>query len=91
MEGLRPGHGMKIAERTEETGSKKARRSLFDLEFFFQQQLWPVRLALITGALAIAVLLGALFVGYGSKLYETWRQTRLLHQATLDATAGKTQ
>ncbi|MGB9474384.1 MAG: hypothetical protein WCE87_04865 [Candidatus Udaeobacter sp.] len=79
---------MKIAERTEETGSKKARRSLFDLGFFFQH-LWPVRLALITGALAITVLLGTLFVGYGSKLYETWRQTSLLHQATLMLQQGK--
>jgi Tfp pilus assembly protein PilF len=32
-------------------------------------------------ALVIAFLLGAFFVSYGSKLYEDWRQNRLLHRA----------
>ncbi|PYI58097.1 MAG: hypothetical protein DMC59_09305 [Verrucomicrobia bacterium] len=32
-------------------------------------------------ALVIAFLLGALFVSYGSKLYEDWRQDRLFHRA----------
>ena len=80
---------MKIAERTEDTRSRKARQSLFELRFFLQQRLWPVRIALIAAALAIAVLLGALFVSYGSKLYETWRQTRLLQQAALMLQQGK--
>jgi hypothetical protein len=80
---------MKIAERTEDTRSRKAGQSLFELRFFLQQRLWPVRIALIAAALAIAVLLGALFVSYGSKLYETWRQTRLLQQAALMLQQGK--
>jgi Tfp pilus assembly protein PilF len=80
---------MKIAERTEDTRSKKARQSLFDLGFFLRQRLWPVRIVLIAAALAIAVLLGALFVSYSAKLYETWRQTRLLQQAALMLQQGK--
>ena len=31
---------------------------------------------------AIALLLGALFFGYSSNLYEDWRERRLLHRAT---------
>src|SRR5215475_8225661 len=80
---------MKIAERTEEIGSRKAPKALFGLPFFFQQQSWPARLALITGALAIAILLTSLFVSYGSKLYETRHQTRLLNQAALMLQQGK--
>ena len=72
---------MKIAERTEEAGYRRIRQSLFGLESFFQRQLWPARLALVAAGLAIAIVLGALFFRYGSKLYEDWRQTRLLHEA----------
>jgi thioredoxin-like negative regulator of GroEL len=72
---------MKIAERTEETGYKRTRQSLFGLESFFRRQLWPTRLALVAAGLAIGILLGALFFRYGSKLYEDWHQTRLLRQA----------
>jgi hypothetical protein len=36
-----------------------------------------------------AFLLGALFVSYGSKLYEDWRQNRLLHQAAALLQEGK--
>jgi thioredoxin-like negative regulator of GroEL len=72
---------MKIAERTEDTGLRRIRQSLLGLESFFQRQLWPARLALVAAGLAIAVLLGALFLSYGLKLYENWHQTRLLHEA----------
>ena len=72
---------MKIAERTEEAGYRRIRQSLFGLESFLQRQLWPVRVALVAAGLAIAILLGALFFSYGLKLYEDWRQTRLLHGA----------
>jgi predicted Zn-dependent protease len=37
--------------------------------------------ALVAAGLAIAILLGALFFRYGLRLYEDWRQTRLLHEA----------
>ena len=72
---------MKIASRTEATGSRSIRQSLFDLEAFFQRQLWPARLALLAGALAIIILLCMLLTSYGLKLYVDWHQTRLLREA----------
>jgi thioredoxin-like negative regulator of GroEL len=80
---------MKIAERTGDTGLGRIRQTLFSLESFFQRQLWPARIALIAAALAITILLGALFVSYGSKLYENRRQTHLLHHAALMVQEGK--
>jgi hypothetical protein len=72
---------MKIAGRTGDTGLRRIRQTLVSLESFFQRQLWPARLALVTAGLAVAILLGALSFRYGSKLYEDWHQNRLLHQA----------
>jgi Tfp pilus assembly protein PilF len=72
---------MKIAERTEETGYRGIRPSLFGLESFFQRQLWPARLALVASGLVIAVVFGALFFRYGLKLYEDWHRTRLSREA----------
>src|SRR5256885_8059898 len=72
---------MKIAERAEEAGYRRIGQSLFALESFFQRQLWPARVALVAAGLAIAIVLGTLFLRYGLKLYEDWRQTRLLHEA----------
>src|SRR4030095_4886609 len=48
----------------------------------FQRQLRRGRLTVAIAGLAIAFLLGVFFVSYGSKLYENWRERRLLHQAT---------
>jgi hypothetical protein len=72
---------MKIAERTQDTGYGRIRQLLFGLESFFQRQLWPVRVALLTAGLLIAVGCGVFFFRYGFRLYEEWRQTRLLQQA----------
>ena len=49
----------------------------------------PARLALMVAALAIAFLAGAVFFSYGSKLYENWHETRLLHQGTALLQEGK--
>jgi predicted Zn-dependent protease len=73
---------MKIAERTEAAGYKRIRPSLFGPKSFFQQQLWPARLALVAGGLAIVILLGVLLIGYGLRLYAGWHQSRLLHDAS---------
>src|SRR5206468_8970371 len=54
---------------------------LFGLESFFQRQLWPARVALVAAGLAIAIVLGTLLLRSGLKLYEDWRQTRLLREA----------
>jgi Tfp pilus assembly protein PilF len=80
---------MKIAQRTEDAGSRKIRQSLLGVESFFHRQLWPARLALVAGGLAIVILLGALFISYGLKLYAGWHQTRLLHEAASMLQQGK--
>ena len=58
-------------------------------KLFFQRPIWPARLAVMVASLIIAFLLGALFVSYGSKLYEDWRQNRLLHRGTALLQEGK--
>ena len=48
----------------------------------FQLQLTRRRLVVAIAGLAIALLLGVFSAGYGSKLYERWRERRLLQEAT---------
>ena len=48
----------------------------------FQRRVVRSRLLVALAALAMAFLVGVLFASYGSKLYENWRERRLLHQAT---------
>src|SRR6266699_141200 len=55
----------------------------------FQRQLTRGRLTLAIAGLAIAFLVGVFFVSYGSKLYENWRERRLLHEATTLLQEGK--
>src|SRR5882724_4283346 len=55
----------------------------------FQRQLRRGRLTLAIAGLTIAFLVGVFFVSYGSKLYENWRERRLLHQATTLLQEGK--
>ena len=49
----------------------------------FQRQLRRSRLVVAIAGLAIAFLIGVFFVSYGSKVYENWRERRLLHEATI--------
>jgi Tfp pilus assembly protein PilF len=78
-----------MAERIKDAGRRRDRQSLRGPEFFFQRRLWPARLAVMVAALVIAFLLGAVFVSYGSRLYEDWRQNRLLHRAAALLQDGK--
>jgi len=55
----------------------------------FQRQLRRGRLTVAIAGLAIAFLVGVFFVSYGSKLYENWRERRLLQQATTLLQEGK--
>lgn len=58
------------------------RQSTGGTHSMFQRQLSKRRLAVAIAGLAIAFLVGVFFVSYSSKLYENWRERRLLHQAT---------
>jgi len=78
-----------MPERIKEAGHRTARQSFLGLKSSFQHNLWPARLALMVTALVIAFLLGALFFNYGSKLFEDWRQNRLLHRAAALLQEGK--
>src|SRR6516225_5042051 len=48
----------------------------------FQRQLGTRRMGVAFAGLAIALLVAVFFVNYGSKLYENWRERRLLTKAT---------
>ena len=80
---------MKIAERTEQAGYRRVREKLFGFEAFIQRQVWPARLAFVAAGLVIAILIGAFFFKYTSKLYADWRQTRLLQQADFRLHQGR--
>src|SRR2546423_10667166 len=55
----------------------------------FQGQLTRRRVCIAIAGLAIALLVGVFFITYGSKLYENWRERRLLQQATTLSQEGK--
>src|SRR6059036_1432696 len=86
---MRAKTGDEMPERIKEAGHGTARKSFLGLKSSFQHNLWPARLALMVTALVIAFLLGALFFNYGSKLFEDWRQNRLLHRAAALLQEGK--
>jgi predicted Zn-dependent protease len=81
--------GHEMAERIRHARHGRPRQLFLGVESFFQRRLWPVRIAVIVAVSAIAFLLGAAVFSYGSKLYEDWRQTRLLHRATALLQEGK--
>ena len=78
-----------MAQRIKDAAGERARWPLANPKLFFQDAIRPARLAVMVGSLVIAFLLGALFVSYGSKLYEDWTQNRLLHRATELLREGK--
>jgi tetratricopeptide (TPR) repeat protein len=88
-EPMRAKTGHEMAERIKHAGRGTDHQSSPGPEPFFQRRFWPARLAVMVAALVIAFLLGALFVSYGSKLYEDWRQNRLLHRAAALLQEGK--
>jgi len=85
---MRAKTGHEMAERIEDAEHTTARQASPGLESF-QRRSRPARLGLMITSLVIAFLLGAIFVSYGSKLYENWRQNRLLQQAAALVQEGK--
>ena len=68
---------------------RKSRQSSGGTHSTFQRQLRRSRLAIAIAGSAIAFLLGVFLINYGSKLYENWRERRLLHQTTTLLQEGK--
>ena len=81
--------GLQVARQNKDAERRRDRLSLPNPKLFFQGAIWPARFAVAVAALVIAFLLGVLFVSYGSKLYEDWRQNRLLHRAAALLQEGK--
>jgi Flp pilus assembly protein TadD len=67
----------------------KGRQTFSRRHSAFQRQVRRGRLTIAIAGLAIAFLIGVFFVSYGSKLYENWRDRRLLNQATTHLQEGK--
>ena len=84
--------GLETAHQTrnhlKQTEEEKDRQSSSGTQSTSQQP-GKGRLAVVIGGLAIALLIGVSFFTYGSKLYETWRERRLLQQATTLLQEGK--
>jgi predicted Zn-dependent protease len=78
-----------VAEELKHGARGLRQRSLNGPQSVFQRHYQPVRVILAVAALAIAVLLGALLVNYGSKLYQNWREKGVLDRATALLEQGK--
>jgi hypothetical protein len=87
---MRAKTGHEMAGRTKDAGPGSNRQPLANRKLFFLRAIWSARVGATVASLVIAFLLGAFFVNYGSKLYEDWRQNRLLHEASA-LLGGKTQ
>src|SRR5437762_12507694 len=75
-----------MAERTKYAGHRKPRSWFRGLESLFKR---PARLATIIALSAIAFLLGIVLFSYSVRLYEDWREARLLDRATALLQEGK--
>jgi len=71
-----------VAQELEHGGNRVRQRSFDGPRSVFQRNHHPARVLVAVAAVAIAILVGALLVSYGSKLYQNWRESRLLDQAT---------
>lgn len=60
----------------------RGRQSFSGTRSTFERQHMRARLAVAIAGSAIAFFIGVFFVSYSSKLYENWRERRLLNQAT---------
>jgi lipopolysaccharide biosynthesis regulator YciM len=64
-------------------GERGVRQRSFEGRWsIFQRHHQAARVLVAVAAVAIAILAGALLVSYGSKLYQNWRENRLLDRAT---------
>jgi len=78
-----------VPEKPTPARHEKDRQTFPGRGSLFQRRLGPIRVVLAAGGLVIAILLGIFFVSYGSKLYQNWRENRLLYQATALLQEGK--
>jgi predicted Zn-dependent protease len=68
--------------KAEHVEQERDRQSFSSTRSMFQRQSRGIRLIVAIAGLAIAFLVGFFLVSYGSKLFEDWREHRLLEEAT---------
>src|SRR5215831_14111689 len=68
-------------EELPQPGQRRGQQSFPGTESFLQRYLQPARVVVSVAALAIASMLGFGAVTYVSKLYQDWRENRLLYRA----------
>jgi hypothetical protein len=78
-----------MAERIKYVRHGRARQLFLGLESFFQRRLWLARLGVVVVVSVVAFLVGIVLFSYGSRLYDDWRQSRLLRRATALLQEGK--
>jgi Tfp pilus assembly protein PilF len=78
-----------ISKELAHAEQKRGRQSFPGTESFFRRQFQPTRVVVAIAALAIASLLGFGILTYGSKVYQNWRENRLLDRATALLQEGK--
>jgi len=78
-----------IAGHFEHAEQISGRQSFSGTHSTLHRKLSRSHLTVAIAGLAIAFLVGVFFVRYSSKLYENWRERRLLHQATSLLQEGK--
>lgn len=73
-----------MAEKVKRVRRKRRIRSFPGLGSFpfLRHKLSPTRLAIVVSSIVVGFALGLVFVGYGSKLYKNWHETRLLRSAS---------
>src|SRR5437773_10169716 len=85
--GVKTGHH--IVEEAKDAGHGRVRQLFLGGESFRQRKHWLGRLLVAVAGLAMVFLLGAFLFSYSSRLYEDWRENRLLHTATALLEEGK--
>jgi predicted Zn-dependent protease len=78
-----------VAQDRKQGEHDRHRQSFTATHSLLRGQLGLPRLALAVAGLAVAFLLGAFFITYGSKLYENWRENRWLDRASALLQEGK--
>ena len=68
--------------KSEHVEQERDRQSFSTTRSMFQRQPRSIRLIVAIAGLAITFLVGVFLVGYGSKLFEDWRERRLLEEAS---------
>ena len=86
MKGRNGSTGFETTQETsgqsEDVAQKTDRQCSISTELTLQRQPRKRRVLIAIAGLVIAFLVGVFFVSYGSKLYEHWRERRLLEKAT---------